>query len=451
MTIKTTYDLANASQVVDAVQNYVDWNRLYRNAKFFALMNNLGLVDAQVPTGAGGRGNYRVLYNKATGVKTDYIAVADITDVSSGKINLKAQHISYHINAGAGLNAILENVTPRVGLGLRIIGEVVDGGSATKAVNCLLRITAVTNANDWTVETIDSNLLGVSNADTCTQFNSGAFVLLEEVAEFGGSAPEADDMTTTQYENYIQMFDTTYGKNLVAMSQLTKYDNAMETLYQAHEPAFYSKINTALWFGQGSAPASGHDYGSMKGIWKLLNLSNATANTDPAKPIIKVSTGTTFDFWEFADVLAERGTDAPSRLHCYTTSKMSMLIEKAAHEMKKTVDSTVVQFPKMSFAKRSVQIGDTELIVIVDDKLKYHPALNDGTYTAGQEKVMVCLDPRSVGITYHNNAEYGVMIPAVRPVLNERDKRVKEEHIISAMTLGIWNLHQHVAFGISGT
>ena len=186
--------------------------------------------------------------------------------------------------------------------------------------------------------------MGVSKADTCTQFNSGAFVLLEEVAEFGGSAPEADDMTTTQYENYIQMFDTTYGKNLVAMSQLTKYDNAMETLYQAHEPAFYSKINTALWFGQGLAPASGHDYGSMKGIWKLLNLSNATANTDPAKPIIKVSTGTTFDFWEFADVLAERGTDAPSRLHCYATSKMSMLIEKVAHEMKRQLTARWFSF-----------------------------------------------------------------------------------------------------------
>jgi hypothetical protein len=131
---------------------------------------------------------------------------------------------------------------------------------------------------------------------------------------------------------------------------------------------------------------------------------------------------------------------------------MSMLIEKAAFQMNKPVDVSVVQFPKMSFVKRSVQIGDTELIIIVDDKLKYHPTLKDSAAaTAAQEYVMVCLDPRNTGITYHNNAEYGVMIPAVRPVLETRDKRTKEEHIIAALTLGVWNLHQHVAYGITGS
>jgi hypothetical protein len=321
-------------------------------------------------------------------------------------------------------------------------------------VNCLLRITAVTSAADWTVELIDTSLTGANN-DACTAIKAGSHVLLEEVAEFGGSAPAADDMTTTQDENYIQMFDSTYGKNLVALSQLTKYDSAMETLYQAHEPAFYSKINTALWYGQGSYPTTGHDYGNMKGIWKLLNLADADLNTASAKPIVKVDSGTTFDFWKFADVLAERGTDAPSKLHCYTTSKMSMLIEKAAFQMNKPVDVSVVQFPKMSFVKRSVQIGDTELIIIVDDKLKYHPTFKEstanGAQTAAQEHVMICLDPRNTGITYHNNAEYGVMIPAVRPVLETRDKRTKEEHIIAALTLGVWNLHQHVAYGITNS
>ncbi len=455
MTMINTSTLISASQVVDAVQNYVDWNRLYMNTKLFALMNNLGLVSAQVPTGTGGKGNYRILYNKATGVKTDYTLSADIVDVGGGKIKLATvKGAAFHINPGAFATE-LENVSAREGLALRVIGTVTNGAPANVAVNALLRITAVTSAADWTVELIDTNLTGANN-DACTAIKSGSYVLLEEVAEFGGSAPTADDMTTTQDENYIQMFDSTYGKNLVALSQLTKYDSAMETLYQAHEPAFYSKINTALWFGQGSYPTTGHDYGNMKGIWKLLNLANADLNTASAKPIIKVDSGTTFDFWKFADVLAERGTDAPSKLHCYTTSKMSMLIEKAAFQMNKPVDVSVVQFPKMSFVKRSVQIGDTELIIIVDDKLKYHPTFKESAVsgtgqTAAQEHVMICLDPRNIGITYHNNAEYGVMIPAVRPVLETRDKRTKEEHIIAALTLGVWNLHQHVAYGITGS
>ena len=104
----------------------------------------------------------------------------------------------------------------------------------------------------------------------------------------------------------------------------------------------------------------------------------------------------------------------------------------------------------MSFAKEAFRLVTQSLLslLMTSSNIIRHLMTE---LTPGQEKVMVCLDPRSVGITYHNNAEYGVMIPAVRPVLNERDKRVKEEHIISAMTLGIWNLHQHVAFGISGT
>lgn len=454
MTMINTSTLISASQVVDAVQNYVDWNRLYMNTKLFALMNNLGLVSAQVPTGTGGKGNYRILYNKATGVKTDYTLTGAIADVGGGKIKLTTvKGTPFHINPG-NFATELENVTAREGLALRVIGTVTNGAPVDVEVNCLLRITAVTSAADWTVELIDTSLTGANN-DACTAIKAGSHVLLEEVAEFGGSAPAADDMTTTQDENYIQMFDSTYGKNLVALSQLTKYDSAMETLYQAHEPAFYSKINTALWYGQGSYPTTGHDYGNMKGIWKLLNLADADLNTASAKPIIKVDSGTTFDFWKFADVLAERGTDAPSKLHCYTTSKMSMLIEKAAFQMNKPVDVSVVQFPKMSFVKRSVQIGDTELIIIVDDKLKYHPTLKEytanGAQTAAKEHVMVCLDPRNIGITYHNNAEYGVMIPAVRPVLETRDKRTKEEHIIAALTLGVWNLHQHVAYGITNS
>jgi hypothetical protein len=88
MTMINTSTLISASQIVDAVQNYVDWNRLYMNTKLFALMNNLGLVSAQVPTGTDGKGNYRILYNKATGVKTDYTLTGAIADVGGGKIKL---------------------------------------------------------------------------------------------------------------------------------------------------------------------------------------------------------------------------------------------------------------------------------------------------------------------------------------------------------------------------
>jgi hypothetical protein len=444
-----TGTLIAADQIIPAVQNLYDWNRLYMNSKLFALMNNLGLVDATVPSGSGGKGNYAVHYNKSTGMKTDYTCVADITP-KAGKIDLKTINSSSRLDTSSAFTFV--NINAREGLALRINGSAVDDAGATKEFSALFRIYRVDDADDWYVRLVDSTLKDVADADECDSITTGSFVLVEECAEFGGSAPVPDDLTTTQDVNYIQMFDTSYGKNMVAASQLTKYDNSMETLYRTVEPAFYSKINSALWFGhRGYAPQASYDYGAMKGIWGWLNLSDPSLNTDQAKPTIKVDTGTDIDLWSLAKTFAERGTDAPEKVHCYTTSKMSVKLAQAANDAKEVVRTEMVSFPKMTFKKRSIMIGDTELIIIVDDKLKYHPKFYDGTNTAAQEHVMICLDPRSTMLTYHNNSKLGVMAPAVRPVFNERDRRTEEDHMIAALTLGMWNMHNHVAFGITNS
>ena len=74
----------------------------------------------------------------------------------------------------------------------------------------------------------------------------------------------------------------------------------------------------------------------------------------------------------------------------------------------------------------------------------------DLTNTAKQEYTMLCLDPRYLGLMYHQDAVLGTMIPGVRPVAQTRDARVEEAHMLAALTLGMWNMNQHVAYGITG-
>ncbi len=60
MTIGTTFDLINSSNILPAVQNYYNWSALYRDAPTFTAFNNLGMLQvADVPTG-GRKRNYRV-------------------------------------------------------------------------------------------------------------------------------------------------------------------------------------------------------------------------------------------------------------------------------------------------------------------------------------------------------------------------------------------------------
>ncbi|HPS30425.1 MAG TPA: hypothetical protein PLZ43_09225, partial [bacterium] len=77
--IINTGQLIAADQIVDAIANYYDWQLLYNNAKFYTTLNVLGRVSAAVPSGSLGGGNYRVAFNKSTGMQTEYTTGAAIT------------------------------------------------------------------------------------------------------------------------------------------------------------------------------------------------------------------------------------------------------------------------------------------------------------------------------------------------------------------------------------
>ena len=126
--MNTTYDLINASQIIPAVQNFYNWSALYDDPTFFALLNNLGRAEvAAEPTGGKGKGNYRVEFNKLTGMKTTYTTAADITP-KAGNLNLKDINITSEIDfISAALT--LSNITPREGLAFRIIGTATIGGN----------------------------------------------------------------------------------------------------------------------------------------------------------------------------------------------------------------------------------------------------------------------------------------------------------------------------------
>lgn len=447
--IINTGQLIAADQIVDAIANYYDWQLLYNNAKLFTTLNVLGRVSAAVPSGSLGGGNYRIAFNKSTGMQTEYTTGANITPVS-GAIDLKRVNYTSVLKTDTAFTLI--NVLARPGLAFRFIGTATDSHGDTVDVNALFRINTVTSAASWTVELLDTNQASGTYTQACTTLDSGGFVLLSDSANYKDGAPLSDDISTTQDYNTIQMYDVGYGKEFMSMSQATKFDNGMQGLKNTVENRFYSQINGDILFGhRGTAPVAGSNYSSMKGIWGFMNLANPALNTDAAKPTVKVDTGTSIDFWKMAEVFADRGTQANDKLLCVTTTKMSILLEKAAHEANQTVRTEMVQFPRMSFRKRSIMVGDVELILVVDDKMKFHPKMYDLTNTAKQEYTMLCLDPRYIGLMYHQDAVLGTMVPGVRPVVQTRDARVEEAHMLAALTLGMWNMNQHVAYGITGS
>lgn len=452
-----TGDLIASSQIVDAVQNYYDWQNLYSSAKIFSIMNNIGMVDTSpgIPSDknnrGGGKGNYQVLYNKTTGQKTDYTTTGAIAP-ASGALNFKTLDSTSRFDFSSALTFI--NVKQRAGLGFVLIGTVVDGDAVQKTVRATFRINTVNTAtSDLTCQLLASTLNGVTNADACTSVITGAYVLLTEVADYAGAAPESDDMGTGQYSNYVQMFDSSFGKDLMALSQETKYDNQMEGLQAGMTPAFYSKIETSLMFGGKYAPSSTYNYGTMNGIWDILNLSDPTLNTDADKPTIKVENSTTFNYWTLYEIFCDRPAGAPETVLGFTTPYFGMLIEKAMKAEGETVRTEMVQFPRMSFQNRSMMIGDTKVNIITSEKMKYHPPLVDqttATLIAKQEHALVCIDPRNAGLFYHENEVLGTMLPKVSNLDPVRGQRVKESHILAALTFGIWNRQYHVAYGITG-
>lgn len=447
--MNTTYDLINASQIIPAVQNFYNWSALYDDPTFFALLNNLGRAEvAAEPTGGKGKGNYRVEFNKLTGMKTTY-TTAGVIDTAAGKINVKAINATSRLDTHVAFT--LSNITPRVGLAFRVIGTIVDGAAAEKEVNAVFRINVVTATDDWTCECLDTNLSGVANADTCTSIKAGATIYVTDVAEFGGTAPTADDMATSQFYNYLQMYDISFGKNLIAMAQNTKYDNSMIPLQNAVQTRLFRSINTDLYYGElGATPGATSDYGTMKGLWGMLNLRNTSLDTDESAIVAKVDTGTTVDFWKLTEAVASRNYGSKNLL-CLTTKEFSGLLAKSALAVNETVRTETINFPKYSVLKRSITVADTTLNLVCDNTLMSHPTFNDGTNTAGTGKMMICLDPNKVAIMYHQNPKLGVMIPRIETVLNARNQRTEESHILAALTLGLWDKAAHFAYGITGS
>lgn len=470
MTILNTGNLITADNIVPAVANLYDWNKLFKNAKLYSTLMQLGRVSAAVPSGTGGAGNYRIYFNKSTGMKTRYLSGGAVIPVAPAvDWDLRGAGAGVNSNVGTAMNfnfgtnsALTEvNITVREGMGIRFIGTVTDDAAGTHLANILFRVESVTSATSWSLRLMSSNLSAAAcdgivslNAYNSAAPNAGGFFLITEVAEYGGEAPTADDMQPSQDYNDLQMYDISYGKNLVAWSQLTKFDNQMETLLGAVEPRLLSGINSDILFGgTPHTVTSARDYGTMKGIWEFMQLEDPDSNTDVAKPKVTVDTGTTIDLWNLVDVFADRTSEAPENILGVVTSEMDTLLLKAAQDNAATVRNEKIQFPRMEFDRRTIQIGRYTINLIVDDTLKYHPTMV-GEVTgnvAGRGKVGLFLSPKDMGLMFHDNAEYGVMVPAVRPVMNERDKRTKESHMLACLTLGMWNMNNHVAYGITGS
>ena len=470
MTILNTGNLIAADQIVPAVANLYDWHLLENKSKLFAVLNNMGRVSAVVPSGTGGKGNYRVYFNKSTGMRTNYNTEAAIIPVApAASWDLRGAKAGVNSNVG-GAMAInpnsaftLLNIVPREGMGIRFIGTVTDDAAGTHLANILFRIESVDNAaSDWNVRLISSNLsdaicdgivsLDAYDGSTAATRARGGYILITEVAEFGGEAPEADDMITSQDYNDLQMYDISYGKNLVAWSQLTKFDQDMNTLLQAVQPRMFAGIDSDILFGgDPHDPATTRDYGTMKGIWEFMNLSRENATTDPAQATVRVDTGTSINIWNLVETFADRSNEAPRNLLGVLTSKMDIELLKAAQSASATVRTEKIQLPRMEFNKRTIEIGDFTISVIVDDNLIFHPQMVDAAGNiAGRGLVGLFLSPKDMGVMYHDNSKLGVMIPAVRPVLNQRDKRTQEDHMLACLTTGMWNMQNHVGYGITG-
>jgi hypothetical protein len=456
MAIETTYDLINDGNIIPAVHNFYNWTELFRHAPTFTAFNNLGMLQvAAEPTGGKGKGNYRVDFNKLTGMKTKYEVTANILDVS-GDIDLKTVGNTSVINPATGLSLL--NITPRVGLGLRFVGTATNDELVKRPINVLFRLNTVTSSTSWTVELLQSNVLGVTNADTFDTIDAGSYCYITDIADFGGTAPTADDMATSQDFNYLQMYDIAYGKDLVAMSQNAKFSNTNAETALAVQARLFNSINTDIWFGllnaatgsPGNAPRDGYNYGTMAGMWGLLGLADTSANTDPSKVVAQVDTGTSIDFDKLELAVSSR-TYGSDNLVAFGSRKMSAYLAQAARRAGETVRTETVQFPRCAIQKRVIPVGDVTLNFISDDTLLHHPVFSDGTNTAGQGLMFVAFDSSKAGLFYHDNKKLGLMVPKTEPVFNARNQRTEEYHMLTALTCGAWDKSAHFAYGITGS
>lgn len=478
--------MINNYDLPKSIMNFFDWQNLYNDAKTFAAFNAFGQVSATMPINLEGGGNYRVYFNKPTGFLTEYetdssfiltIAgsntcnlAADLAGESTGK---DAVHPTFTLNqitctpaslssadaTPANLAAALDlvNIHIREGLGLYVMGGLYDeSDNAITDATCAFVFTGVNGSGKLECELMDSSVALSGTPKYLGAIKGKVRILVSDFALFDGAAPTADDMGTTQYSNCLQMFDATIGKGYSEQSQSTYFDNKFEGLFPPLRTMQHVKYDTSLLFGiRGAVPADGTNRGTargaMKGIWGMMNLHDASLNTDRAKPAVRVDAGTTIDFWKLYEFIEQRPTYVNKNMLCITTPKMGMLLKQAAEQTRDLVRVPSIEFPNVpGDVSYSFRIGDTTLHCITDKILSYHPVFKDyAGNKASQGCVMLMLDMRYCGIKYQNNTKLGPMIPQISNIDPINGERKDRAHMFSCWTTAIWNPQMHAFYGLN--
>jgi len=491
--------VANNYNLRDVVANYFDWANLYNDSKTFAALNAFGQVSVTEPMGSAS-GNYRVLFNKPTGFCPIYETDASfVLTVTSPYCNLAADlagelsgaykgavHPTFTLNqvtssrgSLSSANATkdnlaialdLVNIKIREGLGLRFMGGLYDSSNnLIDGAYCAFVITGV-SGDHLQCELMDTNVeldtTGVAPVYLAS-IKGAVKVFVTDFAEFDGAAPAADDMGTTQYGNWLQMYDSTIGKGFSEESQATYFDNTFETLIPPLRTLQNVKMNTDLLYGaRGAIPVGGNNSGTsrgaMKGIWGLMNLSNPALNKDRARPEVRVAQGQTLDYWDLYRFIVDRPSYVNKSMLCIMPPTMDTLLKQAMNESRELERVSSISFPSVPGSETySVKVGDTTLHCIVDKTLSWHPRFTDyksaldheanssnPLVNASQGCVMLMLDMRYAGIVYQQNKELGLMIPQIANIPSVNDERKKRAHLMACWTTAMWNPQMHAFYGL---
>jgi len=390
---------------------------MWADSSYFTLLHQIGQVAPH--------GNVEVEINKTTGITTNFTSTGTLAVAAVGST------ATLDLEGDLGLSAGIAR--PGVAVILRGLITATDSSA-------LIRITSGT-AGAWVCETL--------RGDNGT-YAIGTVGLLTDVAEYGGSAPDAEDMKPTMDTNIMQMYDMAFGKNDVAASQDTKFDNSLSYLGQEIQNRMGMYINRDLIFSTASrSPQSGKDYGSMKGLAGFMGLSNTSAVTNGVNGV--VDTGTAVDFWQFID-WTTKFTMGSTHKTFLTSFAFSAKIAKAAESAGVTVRTSTIQFPRIAIQTRTIAVGDFTLNLVADRQLSYaSPIFSDGTNTAAHQNMGFALDLNNFKLMYHDNKELGLMTMKVRDIEQLRNKRVKEKELIAALTCGMWKLPTHGAYGLTNS
>lgn len=477
--------MANNYNLPKAIMNFFDWQNLFRDGRSFAAINAFGQVSATEPKSPDGNGNYAFYFNKPTGFLTKYeldssfvltVAspycnlAADLTGEITGK---DAVHPTFTLNqvtstpaslSNADATAVnvekaldLLNIHIREGLGFYVVGGLYDSSNTALTGHTCGFAFVGTDSGKLVCELMDSSVPTDKTSASPVYLGKIAgpcTVYVTDYAKFDGAAPAADDMGTKQYFNTLQMFDATIGKGFSEQSQSTYFDNKFQGLFPPLETMEHQKYDMTFLFGmKGAVPTdiggSARARGATKGIWGLMNLHDASLNTDRAKPGIRVDEGTAIDFWKLYEFIDQRPTYTNKEMLCLLSPRMYMLLMQAAEQTRDLVRVERVAFPAVPSGLTKLTIGETTLTLVTDTHLEHHPQFKDYSgKVATTGDVMLCLDTRYAGIKYQKNERLGLMIPQISNIDPINAERVDRAHMFSCWGTAIWNPHMHCFYGL---